>query len=231
MVPNDLIKKIYPDFKDVGYFFKKYLQQYIVSDSTLLDIGCGRQSFGEEYYKKAKHRIGIDPDQDALRDNNLMDEKFCCTIEKIPNTIRKFDIIIAQWVLEHMQHPDESTQVIGNLCKKNGYFIFMTTNIYSPIIFLSKILPTFLKKFLRKTLLHIKEEDTYPTVYKINSISKIDYYLSRNGFQKIDVKKVGVLTYFAWNRYVLLCKLFFDKTIGKLNFPKTHIVGVYKKIN
>jgi 2-polyprenyl-3-methyl-5-hydroxy-6-metoxy-1,4-benzoquinol methylase len=231
MTTENLIKKFCPDFKDVGCFFKKYLQQYITNDSTILDIGCGRQSFGEKYYKIAKHKIGIDPDQDALRDNNLMDEKLCCTIQKIPDTIGQFDIIIAQWVLEHMQCPDEDIRIIGNLCKKNGYFIFMTTNIYSPIILLSKIIPTFLKKYLRKVLLKINEEDTYPTVYKINSIAKIDHYLSINGFKKVEVKKVGVLTYFAWNKYILLCKIFFDRTIGRLNFPKTHIVGIYKKIN
>lgn len=228
---KNLIKKFYPDFKDVGYFFKEYLRHYITKESILLDIGCGRQSFGEEYYKRAKRKIGIDPDQNALQDNNLMDEKFCCNIQNIPSTIGQFDIIIAQWILEHLQCPNEDIQIISNLCKKNGYFIFMTTNIYSPIILLSKIIPTFFKKYLRKVLLKINEEDTYPTVYKINSISKIDYFLSKNGFQKVEIKKVGVLAYFEWNKIVLLCKIFFDRTIGKFIPNKTHIVGVYKKIN
>lgn len=228
---ENIVKKYYPHFKDVGYFFKQYLEQYISNDTSLLDIGCGHQAFGEEYYKKAKHRVGIDPDPDALKDNKLMDEKFCCATQHIPNTIGQFDVIIAQWVLEHIQHPDEDTRIIGNLCKKDGYFIFMTTNIYSPLILLSKISPTSLKKFLRKILLGIQDEDTYPTAYKINSVSKIDYYLLKNGFEKVEVKKVGVLTYFMWNKYILLTKIFFDKTVGRLNFfPKTHIVGVYKKI-
>ena len=226
----DIIKKYYPNFKDVGYFFKQYLDKYITNDSTILEIGCGRQSFGDKYYKRAKYKVGIDPDKEALKDNTLMDKKICSTIENIPETTGEFDVVIAQWVLEHVQNPEKDIRKIQKLCKKNGHFIFMTTNIHSPLIMLSKILSTSSKKYLRKILFDIEEDDTYPTVYKINSVSKIDLYLSKNGFKKIEIKKTGVLTYFSWNKYILLCKILYDRTIGKVIPIKTHIVGVYEKI-
>jgi 2-polyprenyl-3-methyl-5-hydroxy-6-metoxy-1,4-benzoquinol methylase len=226
-----IINLFYPNYKDVGYFFKKYLDKYVTKDALLLDIGCGRQSFGDEYYKKAKYKVGVDPDEEALKDNKLMDKKVCSDIENIPQSLGKFDVIIAQWVLEHIQNPKEDMKKIGSLCNKDGHFIFMTTNIYSPVTLISKVLSTGIKKKLRRKLFNIDEEDTYPTVYKINSASKIDYFLKEAGFEKVDIKKVGVLTYFSWNDFVLVGKIFFDKTIGRLNIlPKTHIVGVYKKI-
>jgi 2-polyprenyl-3-methyl-5-hydroxy-6-metoxy-1,4-benzoquinol methylase len=231
MKHENLINKLYPDFKDVGYFFKKYLEQYIKSETRLLDLGCGRQSFGQEYYQKAKIKVGIDPDAEALYDNKLMDEKHCLAIQDIPDNFGEFDVVIAQWVFEHLQNPSEDIKRISKLCKKDGHLIFMTTNIYSPIIFLSNLFPIALKKYLRKLFLKINEDDTYPTVYKINSIAKIDYYLSQNSFQKVEMKKVGVLTYFSWNKFILIAKILFDRTIGKIVPVKTHIVGVYKKIN
>jgi len=230
MSNDKIIAKYFPAFKDVGFFFKNYLEQYINNDTTILEIGCGRQSFGHEYYMKAKHRTGIDPDSEALKDNTLMDEKICCSIQTIPDTIGQFDIVIAQWVLEHIQNPTKDMEKISSLCKSGGHFIFMTTNIYSPIMLVSKLLPTGLKKFLRKTLLNINENDTYPTPYKINSPSAIDKYLTKAGFKKVEIKTVGVLTYYSWNKYLLISKIFFDRTIGKIIPVKTHIVGVYKKI-
>ena len=43
-----IVNKFQSDFKDVGYFFKKYLKEYIKQDSDILDVGCGRSAFGEE---------------------------------------------------------------------------------------------------------------------------------------------------------------------------------------
>ena len=150
---HKIVKKFQPDFKDVGYFFKEYLKRYIKSDSNILDIGCGRNAFGEEYYKIAKKRVGVDPDQNALADNKLMDQKICCAIKDINNNSEiknSFDVVIAQWVLEHMADPKRDIQAISKLCKRDGHFIFMTTNVYSPVMLFSKICPTFFKKLLRK---------------------------------------------------------------------------------
>ncbi|MFH1175235.1 MAG: class I SAM-dependent methyltransferase [bacterium] len=227
---DEIVKKYYPEFKDVGYFFKKYLEKYINSDSEILDIGCGRQAFGAEFYKKAKKRVGVDPDQEALNDNKLMDEKYCCDERNIPNSIGQFDVIIAQWVLEHMENPDKSFEEIERLAKPGGYFIFMTPNIYSPLILFSKICPIFLKKRFRGKL-GIKEEDTYPTCYRANSAAKINQILIRNNFEKVELKKAGVLTYFGFNKIALLKKIFFDRTVGRLfgDLFKTHLTGVYRK--
>ncbi len=233
MKNKNLINKYYPDFKDVGYYFKNYLKVYLKPGVKLLDIGCGRQAFGEDYYKKAALKVGLDTDQKALAENKLMDEKIWADIENVSLKIGKFDVIIAQWVLEHISNPEKALKNINQLCQKNGYFIFMTPNLLSPLIFLSKIFPITLKKYLRKILLGIKEEDTHPTYYRLNTLSKIDRLLSQNSFQKIEVQKIGVQIYFSFNRYVLLVKKTYDRLSLQLNpnSPfKTHLVGVYKKV-
>ncbi len=228
------IARYAPHFKDVGYFFKGYLNRYLTADTLrLLDIGCGHQALGQEFYQRAKWRVGVDLDKAALDANKLMNEKFFLSIERLPNFPEKFDVIIAQWVLEHLQNPEAAVRRISELCKPGGYFIFMTTNIYSPLVFLSKITPTFFKKLIKKLFLAIPPEDTHRTAYLINSVGKIDYYFTRHGFQEIEVKRVGVLTYFAFSRPVLKVKIFLDRIFDRFGFLdafKTHIVGVYRKL-
>ncbi|MCK5123361.1 MAG: class I SAM-dependent methyltransferase [Candidatus Pacebacteria bacterium] len=230
------VNKFQPDFKDVGCFFKEYLKKYIKPDSNILDVGCGRNAFGEEYYKIARKRVGVDPDKDALSENKLMDQKICCAIKDIYDISKianSFDVVIAQWVLEHMDNPERDIRAISKLCKKDGHFIFMTTNVYSPVMLFSKICPTFLKKLLRKKMFGTDEDDTYPTKYRINSISKIDQVMRNNGFQKVDLKAVGTLGYFAFNKYILIGKIFLNKFCDKINFGspfKTHLTGVYRKV-
>lgn len=221
-----------PHFKDVGYFFKEYLTRYITPDSRLLDIGCGHQAFAQEFYETAKWRVGVDVDRASLAANKIMDEKYPGTIEELPDSLEKFDVIIGQWILEHLENPDAVVRRISGLGKPGSYFIFMTTNIYSPMVLLAKLTPTFLKKILKKFFLNIPLEDTYPAPYRINSVGKIDKHFTKHGFEKVEVKTVGVLTYFAFNRYVLRTKIFLDKILDRFSFTKifnTHLVGVYRK--
>jgi SAM-dependent methyltransferase len=216
--------------KDVGYYFKQYLSQYINENSEILEIGCGHQSFGSEYYKIAKRRVGIDPDNQALIQNKIMNEKICCRIDNIPDSIDKFDVVIAQWVMEHLEDPKKDIKVISNLCKTGGHFIFMTTNIYSPLMLISKILPIKIKKIIRRVLLGVDEDDTYPTRYKLNSYSRIEKYLGDAGFRKVELHLIGAPSYFSWCTPLMKFNILFNKIIGnKLPFL-THIVGVYKKV-
>ena len=224
-----MIREIKPDFQDVGYYFGQYLEKYIKPDSRLLDIGCGHNAFGHEYYRRAAERVGLDPDFEALQANDLMDRKINCLIEDTPADIGQFDVIVAQWVLEHLSDPEKTASALERLAKPGAYFIFMTTNIYSPLILASKILPTRVKKFLRHKLLGINENDTYPTQYKMNTPAKIDKILSQHGFERVSLKTTGVLSYFTFNNKALRVKVEFDKLFGKISRFDTHIVGVYQK--
>jgi 2-polyprenyl-3-methyl-5-hydroxy-6-metoxy-1,4-benzoquinol methylase len=163
-----------------------------------------------------------------------MDEKLCLQVEDMPDFKEKFNMVAAQWVLEHVKNPDKVIEKLSNNCLSGGYFLFMTTNLYSPLILLSKIFPTGLKKFLKNKLLDIPENETYPTYYRINTPAQLDYYMNKHGFKKIEVKQVGVLTYFAVNKPVLFAKAFLDKILlDRFSFFKkfsTHLVGVYQKV-
>jgi 2-polyprenyl-3-methyl-5-hydroxy-6-metoxy-1,4-benzoquinol methylase len=177
MTYEALIQTLYPRYREVGYFFKKYLDRYITPHTRLLDIGCGHQAFGDEYYRRANWRVGIDPDRPALDRNSLMDEKVCCTIENIPEAVGTFDVMVAQWVMEHLPHPVTAMQRLRDLCRPGGYFIFMTTNVWSPLIALSSMLPTRFKKWWRRGSLGINEADTFPTSYLMNTPGTIERIL------------------------------------------------------
>lgn len=231
----ELIYKYFPEFQDVGYFFKNYLKQYITPETRLLDVGCGHQAYGAELYQIAKYRVGIDENEEALAENPLMDERIISDIEHMPEFKEKFDVVVAQFVLEHVVNPDQVAEKIAKACVKGGHFIFMTGNIYSPLMLVSKITPTFLKKILKHVFLGIARHDTFPTKYRINSIAKLDFYFEKHGFKRIEVKRVGVLTYFAFSKPVLFAKAWLDRYIFDqfkiFQVFNTHLVGIYEKVS
>ncbi|MFH1236578.1 MAG: class I SAM-dependent methyltransferase [Parcubacteria group bacterium] len=230
---GDRIHRLNPSFKDVGYYLKQYLAKYITPASRVLDVGCGRQTFGDEYYRRAREWVGVDPDRHAIEENTMpLTGKLCSEIQHIPLSLGTFDVITAQWVFEHLRDPKADLKRLSELCRPGGFIIFTTTNVRSPLMWLSKIVPTSIKKNLRKKLLGIEEKDTYPTVYRVNTPHTINEYMLDAGFVKVEVRTVGALAYFSFNTAILRLKVLFDRLIDPLGIfssMNTHIVGVYQK--
>ena len=153
-------------------------------------------------------------------------------MENLRDDVGEFDVIVAQWVFEHMRHPDKSIEILARHCKPGGYLIFMTTNIYSPLMAVSKFLPTSWKQSLKKRFLDVEKHDTYPTPYRINSPGKIYRIMAASGFHKVRLHLTQAYTYFAFNKFLLLLKIYLGKLIRPLPFSRmfrTHILGVYQK--
>lgn len=230
---DEVIRSYAPDFRDAGDRFKEYLKKYITPKTRLLDIGCGRFTFGAEYYKVARERVGIDPDAENLRENALMDQKICASIEDLPDGAGMFDVVVAQWVFEHLENPEKAAEIIARHCVAGGCLLFVTSNLYSPVMLLSRIVPTAWKKFLKRVFLGIAERDTFQTYYRINTLSKIEAVLARAGFRRIALERVGAINYFAVSRSMLIGKIFWDRFFSRIrifDFFQTHIVGVYGKV-
>jgi 2-polyprenyl-3-methyl-5-hydroxy-6-metoxy-1,4-benzoquinol methylase len=76
-------------------------------------------------------------------------------------------------VVEHLQKPEDVFKEVYNVLKPNGIFVIHTTNILNYIFFMARIIPSNLKKRIAMLLDKRKEEDIFPTFYKVNTPKKI----------------------------------------------------------
>lgn len=150
------LNKTYPNFKTGGYFFRKYLKNYINNDSIVLDAGCGNNGIIAEFKSIPKLIIGIDVDKKLLAENQIVNKKITANLENIPLDSNSVDIVISEFVIEHLYNPDIVIKEISRILKPEGVFIFITPNIINPIITLSKILPQTFHSLFRKILLKKK---------------------------------------------------------------------------
>ncbi len=216
---------------DVGVYFKKLLDRYITPGCALLDVGCGRQSFGGEYYARAKTKVGIDLEADVTKKHSALDTLVCASIEKIPFPDNTFDVVIAQWVFEHVATPPQAVAEIQRVLKPGGVFIFMTPNAYSPFVIATRFFPIRLKKFLRKRFLSISALDTFPTHYRLNTISTLHRLFRRAHMQPRELYLVDCFTYFKFNKTLVWVALFGARLMRILHLHQLrhHIVGAYQK--
>jgi ubiquinone/menaquinone biosynthesis C-methylase UbiE len=226
---DQLVKEIFPDFKDAGEIYSEFLDQHLKTGAKILNAGCGEQAVAEKFFIRASEVIGIDKIEPE-RVPTYLDQFIRADLIRLPLPDNYFDLIIAEWVLEHLQKPKVVLNEFKRILKPGGKVVFMTTNISSWLGILSLLTPTFIHKKLKKICLGIQEKNTFPTRYKINTIKKIEKTFSECGYKKVDLKTTDALGYWYFNSKLLKLaakKAYQRQKRGKIKH-RFHIIGVYE---
>ncbi|MEK9156962.1 MAG: class I SAM-dependent methyltransferase [Patescibacteria group bacterium] len=226
---DDFVRTYDPSFRDVGTVFLNQVEKAITAESVLVDVGCGRTSYGAAVYKKAKKRIGLDVDEYA-KENPIMDEVHIMTGEMFPLPDACADVVTAQWVVEHVAHPDTFLKEVSRVLRPGGTFIFMTTNIKSPIIRLTSFIPLSVASFIRTRLLNFAHDETFPRIYAMNSSDKLKKLAEAHGFEMTVADHIESFGYFRFSSIILQVYIWWTKLLRKVTHNREmHIVGVFRK--
>lgn len=189
------VRRQYPE-TDAGGFsradgtiaFYQRINALISPDMHVLDFGAGR---GEQLmdnavpYRtalctlkgKVARIVGVDVDP-AVLTNPFMDETAVMTIgQPLPFADASFDLIYADWVLEHVDDPVQFVDEINRLLKPGGWFCARTPNRWGMTGIATNIIPNSLHvKLLERLQPGRQAVDVFPTRYRMNTIGKIVRY-------------------------------------------------------
>ncbi|MCR4311916.1 MAG: class I SAM-dependent methyltransferase [Candidatus Uhrbacteria bacterium] len=226
---NAFVRKYAASFRDVGTVFLSHVDSVLTPEAVLVDVGCGRTSYGEAVYRKAAKRIGLDVDPYA-KENELMDEVVIMKDEYFPLPDACADVVAAQWVVEHVVAPDIFLSEIYRVLKPGGAFVFMTTNIRSPIMWPSSFLSTRVKSLFRSRMLGYAADETFPTVYAMNTPRKLQALAEKHGFTISHLDRIESFGYFRFSRVLLWTYIQWTKLLHLVTRNREmHLVGVFVK--
>ena len=126
----------------------------ILKDSdSVLDLGAGRGSWDSldncsyrreirNLKKKVKYLVGIDIDN-AVLENPTTHKNIIMSGEKIPLEDNSMDIIVADWVLEHVLNPVEFSSEIYRVLKPGGIFCARTPHKYKYVSLFASLIKTY----------------------------------------------------------------------------------------
>lgn len=162
----------------------------LTSGMTLLDYGAGRgRQFDvpdpayaqvlQRFQGRVAKVIGVDV-HSGIHDHPYLDERYVIRPgEPVPIPPGTIDIVIADWVLEHLDNPAQFVKEMERLVRPGGWVCARTINRWGYVGIGARLLPNRIHRRLVRALIPVaRSEDVFPTVYRLNSLGDIRRYFS-----------------------------------------------------
>jgi SAM-dependent methyltransferase len=165
-------------------------------DAVVADVGCGRGCHADDpvAFRRelrvlrghAERVIGIDVDPEAA-DNPIIDEfRQIGPDGDFPIADGSCDLVISDFVLEHVVDPDRFFAECRRILKPGGRIALRTTNARSYVGLLSRLIPN---RRHARIVERIQDErtarDVFPTQYRCNTARRLRRAMERAGFDAI----------------------------------------------
>jgi ubiquinone/menaquinone biosynthesis C-methylase UbiE len=235
-----LEKIFFPELKFSQYHYYDVLKARIPQACDWLDIGCGHHVLAEwmigeqaELAARSRRFVGIDLDWSGLVKNPVIHHRIFGNAEALPLQSQSFDVVTANMVVEHLDRPDIVLAEVRRVLRPNGLFIFHTPNSRCLVIRVARITPQRLKILLAAVLEQRKEEDVFPTRYRMNTLAQIRSLSCKAGLYLEELRSVSTSAVTAMLGPVVIIELLYLRMLQRERFQdlRSNLIAVLRKTN
>lgn len=215
-----VIERFFPEVGAGGFSridgtieFYTRVNALLAPNMTVLNFGAGRgqavHDDPSDYRRrlcalrgKAARVIGADPDP-VVRTNPDIDEAIVMDLAydgsfALPLGDAVVDLIVSDFTFEHVTNPAATVAELNRVLKPGGWLCARTPNKWGYIGLGNQIVPEAMKKRLLQRLQpNRKEEDVFPAVYRMNTISGVAAMLLPLGYRNLSYAMNAEPAYFG----------------------------------
>ena len=179
------------------FLYADALRSALRRTTAWLDLGCGHQ-FLPEWMPETRQQlnidgcrvVGIDLDAPALSAHPHLRMRIIGSVEHLPLGNGTFDLITANMVIEHVEHPEALFQEVGRVLKPGGLFLVHTPNVLGYTTRLTRLVPEDLRPRVAHLLQGRLAHDVYPTFYRANTVSALEHTARRSNLMPVNIRTV-----------------------------------------
>jgi SAM-dependent methyltransferase len=209
-------RRFYPQFGDEwdSKLFRELVNQYLRPGSAILDFGAGVGSAQQLDMRGPSRSVaGVDVDPAVLR-NPFLTEARVLENGRIPFEANRFDCVVAHNVLEHVPDPLLAFSEIHRVLKHGGVFLAKTGNTLHYVPLIARLTPHAFHVWINERRGR-PETDTFPTVYRVNTVSAIGSFARRSGFHVERIQLVeGRPEYLRINPILYLAGVLYERVVN-----------------
>ena len=164
-------------------FFTR-VQSLLRADMTAMDFGAGRGLFqddGNPFRRdlrtlkgKVAKVVGVDVDSAVLANEGVDERLLIGPGAPLPFEPGSFDIVVSDWVLEHLDDPAHFASEMQRVLKPGGWLCARTPNKWGLTALAARVVPNSLHPAVLGSLQKKRqEEDIFPTRYKLNTLRDV----------------------------------------------------------
>jgi SAM-dependent methyltransferase len=175
-----------------------FLDRALRPGARVLEAGCGRTTRLRFYRDRIAELVGVDLDADAGAQNPWLDHFLHADLcERLPLEDASFDLVYANFVVEHLARPQDAFREWRRLLREDGALVLLTSNRASPILAAAGLAPRSIRVRLKSAGAGVDESDVVPTRYRANTPRRLEQALSEAGFTPVEVTYVATLHRYA----------------------------------
>jgi len=173
---------------------KRLLDEALTRGAVALDAGCGRTTRLRNFRDRISRLVGVDVDEAAGRENPYLDEfAFADLSHPLPFDDATFDLVYANFVVEHLEDPDRTFTEWRRVLKPSGRLVLLTTNRASPLMLAADRTPERVRLLIKRRGAGAVERDVFATRYRANTPARLAEVARDAGFEPVSVNYVGTL--------------------------------------
>ncbi|MBE7513978.1 MAG: class I SAM-dependent methyltransferase [Anaerolineales bacterium] len=221
---RELYRARTPGWRPATERYETVIRDHLRPGLRVLDVGCGRGGVLEQLGELVDYPVGVDPDLASLREHRLATlPRAAALSDALPFAPESFDMILASWVLEHLDDPLRTLNTIRRTLTPGGLFIFLTPNARSLVALLNRLFRPF-QTILVPRLYGRAEADTFPVRYRANTKSALQHWAGRAGLQCERLFFIADPSYLAFTPFLYRV----SHALAQFT-PPVHIVGVFRR--
>jgi len=169
--------------------FRQEIERTLQNNHSLLDLGAGAGIVSHMNFKGMAARVvGVDLDP-RVTENPFLDKGIIIDGVTLPFPDGEFDIVISDNVLEHLENPSAIFSEVFRVLKKGGCFLVKTPNKFHYMPLVASLTPTSFHRYVNR-LRGRDSEDTFPTLYRVNSKRSVGRLSTETGFSSCKVSLI-----------------------------------------
>ena len=232
---GEIVAAFYPEVRVNGYSsvdgtveFYGRINSILQSSYEVLDFGSGRAGWFEDdpcdYRRnlrsirgKVRNLVGCDVDN-AILDNNAVDEQVQIKMgEGLPFPDASFDLIVSDYVFEHIANPKEVADEFYRILKPGGWLCARTPNKYCYVALLTRLVKnSHHSAVLSKVQPNRREIDTFPTTFKLNTLNGLSKYFQESKYDDDTYRYEAEPAYYFNNKMIFALMLLVNKLLPSI---------------
>lgn len=214
--------KWYPSFRDNwdDLLFREYILEHLHPEATLLDVGAGAGIVKEMNFKgHCAEVVGIDLDP-RVTDNPFVHIGIVADATNLPLENSRFDVVIADNVMEHIDDPDSTLAEIFRVLKPGGVLLFKTPNRFHYMPLIAQFTPHWFHAWVNERRGR-ETADTFPTHYRLNSRGAVSSRARKSGFRVGEIRLVeGRPEYLRFSVFTYFLGFLYERLVNSFDFFK-----------